>query len=150
MSTLEERLRAKLERRGECLIWTGAVISSGYGHISRGRRGEGMVLVHRAAHELWIGPIPEGFQVDHVVARGCTSKLCCEPGHLEAVTQRVNRERQGGSTRGRRVSVCKRGHDLTAEDGRNSRGNCRLCANIRARAFSRNLPTAIYLGEVAA
>jgi len=95
-----DRFWAKVTKTENCWIWTGAVagskISYGYfkpGYIVRGtpRR---PVYVHRFAHEMLIGPIPEGYEVDHVVERGCTSELCVNPAHLEAVTPEENKARR--------------------------------------------------------
>lgn len=82
------RFAAKLRRSpAGCLEWTGARNSKGYGCLVL--RTEPW-LAHRLAHVVFIGPIPEGFEVDHVRARGCTSILCMEPDHLEAVSKREN------------------------------------------------------------
>jgi hypothetical protein len=35
-----------------------------------------MVLAHRYAYTLLVGPISDGFTIDHVKDRGCTSTLC--------------------------------------------------------------------------
>lgn len=66
-----------------CWEWQGAVATSGYGRMGTG-------YTHRVAHEIYIGEIPPGYQVDHL----CRNKLCFNPGHLEAVTQEVNLQRQ--------------------------------------------------------
>jgi hypothetical protein len=44
---------------------------------------------YRVAHELAIGPIPEGMEVDHL----CFNPGCCNPAHLEAVTPAENKRR---------------------------------------------------------
>lgn len=66
-----------------CWEWTGAVSTSGYGRVGAG-------YVHRLAHDLYIGPIPDGHQIDHL----CRNRTCFNPDHLEAVTQEVNLRRQ--------------------------------------------------------
>ena len=82
------RFAAKLRRSPTgCLEWTGAKNSKGYGCLVL--RSEPW-LAHRLAHVVFIGPIPEGYEVDHVRDSGCTSILCTEPTHLEAVTKRDN------------------------------------------------------------
>lgn len=82
------RFAAKLRRSaGGCLEWTGARNSKGYGCLVL--RNEPW-LAHRLAHVVFIGPIPEGHEVDHVRDSGCTSILCTEPTHLESVTKRAN------------------------------------------------------------
>lgn len=48
---------------------------------------------HRVAYQLTHGPIPDGLVVDHVAARGCRMRACCNPAHLEAVTHRENARR---------------------------------------------------------
>ena len=71
------------------------------------------VYVHRAMYELDVGPIPEGLVLDHVAARGCISTKCCNPAHLEPVTQREN-VRRGSSLLAQRArqTHCKHGHLL--------------------------------------
>lgn len=105
-----------------CWLWTGPVGNHGYGTSGGGSTGE--KLVHRIAHVLFIGPIPPRYQVDHVAKRGCTSKLCINPAHLEAVTQRENLIRQGEA-----VTHCPRGHEYTAENTYRSpkAPRCRRC-----------------------
>uniref|UniRef100_A0AAU7J7L6 HNH endonuclease n=2 Tax=unclassified bacterial viruses TaxID=12333 RepID=A0AAU7J7L6_9VIRU len=78
---------------GGCIMWTGAVGKNGYGNIGlwNPRRIE---YVHRLAYRVEVGPIPEGYQIDHVRKSGCTSILCVNRHHLEAVTQAENLRRQ--------------------------------------------------------
>jgi len=59
-----------------------------YGFTSR--MGEQTPLAaHRLAHEVFTGPIPDGYEVDHT----CLNTLCCNPLHLEAVTPAENKRR---------------------------------------------------------
>lgn len=58
-----------------------------YRYVKVDGRGVG---IHVVAHQLWIGPIPEGYVVDHVYDRGCRYRDCFNPAHLEAVTGREN------------------------------------------------------------
>jgi hypothetical protein len=58
-----------------CLVWTGARTSQGYGNIAVERVN---YLAHRLAHELVVGPIPEGLQVQHL----CNNRLCIRIEHL--------------------------------------------------------------------
>jgi hypothetical protein len=83
--TTAERLLAKSERDEEtgCLRWTGVHTPKGYGRIRVAGRDR---FVHQVAHEVWIGPIPSGMEVDHVAAVGCAHRDCIEPRHLESVT----------------------------------------------------------------
>jgi hypothetical protein len=94
-----------LEDRGyssPCWIWQKRINFKGYGIVSHGDRSHG---VHRVAYELFVGPIPEGLQLDHL----CCVKACCNPVHLEPVTNAENARRSRGV---RRWEFCKRGHRM--------------------------------------
>lgn len=66
-----------------CWVWTGRLNRNGYGRVWwQGRE----PVVHRVVWELLIGPIPKGLVLDHL----CRNRACCNPGHLEPVTQREN------------------------------------------------------------
>jgi hypothetical protein len=98
MRTVEERFWAKLERAGddECWMWKGAHTSEGYGLMYRQARPQQWYRSHRLAHELLVGPIPEGMHVLH----RCDSPPCCNPAHLFLGTQADNnrdRARKGRS-----------------------------------------------------
>lgn len=59
-----------------------------YGFSSR--RGEQTpIAAHRLAYEVFKGQIPDGYEIDHT----CENTLCCNPGHLEAVTPGENKRR---------------------------------------------------------
>lgn len=126
---LERKILTRSVRDGECLRWTGSHNPKGYGQVCH----EGRVLdVHRAAHELWVGPIPDGLEVDHVAARGCRHRDCVEPAHLEAVTHAENLRRKA------EITHCPRGHEFSEANTRwatNDRGyrvrKCRACPRER-------------------
>lgn len=81
-----------------CWIWQGGVMPTGYGRIHWGGKAH---YAHRVAYELSVGPIPPGFEVDHL----CYTRLCVRPDHLEAVTPRENRVRARA-----RIQACPKGH----------------------------------------
>lgn len=92
---LDERLWRRIDATvgpAACWPWGGARTAAGYGVLGRGRRGEGLAYAHRVAYESRRGPIPEGLQIDHL----CRNRACCNPAHMEAVTQRVNIARGHG------------------------------------------------------
>lgn len=75
-----------------CWIWNGAPQSkAGYCrvHLRSGTR-----LAHRASYEQFVGPIPEGLQLDHL----CRVPSCVNPEHLEPVTHAEN-GRRGRATK---------------------------------------------------
>lgn len=84
--TLAERLMARGKRDPDtgCLLWTGALLLSGYGAINdcRGR----IRTVHRVAWEIEHGPVPEGLFVCH----HCDVRSCFEIGHLFVGTPQDN------------------------------------------------------------
>lgn len=84
------RLWSHVTADGDCWIWRGAVNSRGYGTICIAGRTR---LVHRVSFESLVGPIPNGLTIDHVHERGCTSKRCVRPDHLEPVTRAENNRR---------------------------------------------------------
>ena len=132
MDILEERfLKYVAKAPLGCWLWTGTTAGSTaqYGYFSvNGRK----VPAHRVAYELWVGPIPDGQEIDHVAERGCVSKLCVNPAHLEPVSHAENRRRG-------RLSVCRAGlHDLTDPtnlrwDSKGQRRGCLACHNERRR-----------------
>lgn len=67
-----------------CWLWTGHVSRSGYVQFVTG--GSDRQYAHRWAYEHFVGPIPEGRQLDHL----CRTRHCVNPAHLEPVTPREN------------------------------------------------------------
>lgn len=101
-----------------------------------GKRGKVHVGAHRVAYELFVGPIPDGLELDHL----CRVRNCINPDHLEAVTHQVNVERKpkDRSPYQRRGHMtdrgeCIEGHNLDVV-GVNTQGYCRECARISRRA----------------
>jgi hypothetical protein len=126
--SLPDRIEAKIDRSGDCHLWTGYVEKNGYGRAKF--RGE-MWLVHRLVYALEVGPIPPGMQIDHVRTRGCTSRACVNVAHLEAVTLTENALRA-------RKTHCLRGHPYdeanTYVDPSTGYRRCRRCHADAERA----------------
>ena len=76
-------LGVEVDKATGCWLWTRALQPAGYGRISVNGR---LIYTHRAAYEAFVGPIPEGMDIDHL----CRVRSCCNPDHLEPVTRREN------------------------------------------------------------
>jgi len=124
----------KLKLSGDCLLWMGQKINTGYGVF--GYKFGKKVLVHRFAYERLIGPIPGGLQLDHL----CRNRACVNPAHLEPVTQRENLLRgEGFAAINARKTHCPRGHEYTPENTyllstRNKR-TCKTCSRERGKKY---------------
>lgn len=120
MSELE-RFLAKVEK-GDCWVWTGSRVPRGYGRLrlSSPRR---MVYAHRWAYEWFIGPIPEGMEIDHL----CRNPSCVNPDHLEAVTHRENVHRGEAGRNNRDKTHCPKGHRYDEENTAPRVGGGRRC-----------------------
>ena len=84
---LWKRILMKCDWVDECLVYRGYKVKGGYGLIHK--QGKNF-YVHRVVYEFFFGPVPEGYEVDHVYASGCRNAACCRPDHLEAVTASEN------------------------------------------------------------
>jgi hypothetical protein len=135
--SLAERFWARVERwdPDECWLWLGCRTSRGYGElwdlIEKKQR-----VVHRLAYEWLVGPIPDGFHIDHL----CRNRLCVNPKHLEPVTSQVNTLRgTGPSALNARKTHCLRGHPLSGSNlGRQRKGRfCLTCDRAYRREWNR-------------
>jgi hypothetical protein len=113
-----------------CWIWLGPTVHNGYGRICVNSKPS---MAHRWAYEHFVGPIPQGLQIDHL----CRVRACCNPDHLEPVTPLENTRRgQGNGSK----THCNYGHPFDdsntvwIKDG--ARKPCRACRECR-RAFGR-------------
>lgn len=115
-----------------CWEWLGSTNGLGYGRMRL--PGDTYHYAHRVSYEDHKGPIPTGYQVDHL----CRNPLCINPDHLEAVTNRENIARSKNKCASvLRENKCFRGHDFTPENTYvtwNGGRSCRICRNQRERA----------------
>lgn len=62
-----------------CWFWLGTRAWKDYGKFDS-------TTAHRAAYEIFVGPIPAKLVIDHL----CRNPRCVRPDHLEAVTHAEN------------------------------------------------------------
>lgn len=91
---VEYRLYSKTIKQADgCLIFTGCISTQGYGSISVDGK---MRSAHIVSYELVHGPVPFGYELDHL----CNRKVCINPEHLEPVTHKENMRRSSLRRRG--------------------------------------------------
>lgn len=109
-----------------CWLWTGPPYG-GKGNVRYSRVGEGgregrTLLGHRVSYEHFVGPIPEGLEIDHL----CRRPLCVNPKHLEPVLHAENVDRGAKANQ----THCMYGHEFTDENTAlrdNGTRKCRKC-----------------------
>lgn len=140
-----ERFWAKVDRRGpdDCWVWTAATDTTGYGRFNIG--GGTIRPAHVVAYTLTVGPIPDGYDLDHQChnadtscagGSSCPHRRCVNPAHLEPATRAVNLKR-GRRGKAKRLFACRRGHPYTDEStyvGKDGKRTCRRCGAERAYA----------------
>lgn len=142
-NTLSSRIMARVRKDEEtgCWVWLGCISGKGYekgegyGRIQAVLGKLGQVSTHRVMYEQHKGPIPPGLQIDHL----CRNRRCCNPDHLEAVTQKENIMRGiSFSAHNARKTACPRGHEYTSDNvvwdvsRGDRRRKCRECERLRA------------------
>jgi hypothetical protein len=122
----EERFLPRVDQMGEgCWLWTGDLDGRGYGSFFDGERTR---KAYRWGYEFFMGPIPEGMELDHL----CRVPACVNPDHLEPVTHAENMRRSAPAT----SAYCVHGHEFTPENTHvNAKGHrgCRACWRERKR-----------------
>lgn len=112
---------SKVDKTGDCWLWTGTRNQKGYGRAELGGRRTG---AHRVAWLRSGRDIPEGMQLDHL----CRNRACVNPGHLEVVNNRTNVLR-GHTLPALNIQKthCVNGHAYSVENTRYRKDGSRLC-----------------------
>lgn len=125
------RFWSKVEKTETCWLWLPPTNHAGYGIFWPTNKKR--FMAHRWAYETFVGPVPEGLDLDHL----CRVRQCVNPAHLEPVTRRENTLRGNSpSVVIRRRGTCDRGHELTADNlanAGNGKVTCRKCHNAWRR-----------------
>lgn len=128
--------KVRVEASG-CHVWTGGKTLGGYGNFGyeTAHRGGKQDLAHRWIYEHTVGPIPAGYDIDHL----CRNRACVNVEHLEPVTRQENIRRAAAAK-----TACPAGHHYTPENTYVRPGtvhrSCRTCMHKRdiARAPIKN------------
>lgn len=98
----QARFWAKVDKRGDCWIWTGALSDEGYGNFSIALAGRRRVVrAHRVAWFFYYqSAIDPTHYLDHYLTplALCVGRFCVNPTHLEPVPKHVNDARAAGAT----------------------------------------------------
>jgi hypothetical protein len=135
MDTLLQRIESSsVALPNGCIISKRSKTPGGYARINVGKR---PMYVHRVAYELAKGPIPNGYEIDHL----CRNPACCNPDHLEVVTRAENNRRSNSvSAVCSRMTHCAEGHALSGANliiRKNGQRRCRECNNRWHREYKK-------------
>ena len=134
-----------------CWNWTGHINSkTGYGTCHYKWLSKKNIYAHRFTYEVLVGTIPDDNVIDHL----CRNRGCCNPLHLEAVSQKTNLMR-GVDTIARLNSEkkrCKNGHLLFGDNlrinvrkgGRYKQRVCKMCMADACRRYQQKKRDRIY------
>lgn len=120
--TWQEAFFSKVEKTTSCWFWGASKTHDGYGRFNRDSN---HYMAHRFIYVKLIGPIKEGFVLDHL----CRNRSCVNPIHLRQVTSYVNLTQNSLSPPAINLNKthCLRGHEFTEDNTYKQRGKNRLC-----------------------
>lgn len=144
-SDIEERFWARVHKvPAECWTWQSTTSPGGYGVF---RFKNNKFSAHVWAYRRFVGPVPEGLQLDHLChtrdtscsgGDSCPHRRCVNPEHLEPVTPREN------TLRGKSIQAanadkthCVNGHPFSAMNTRISPQGTRVCKACQRAATAR-------------
>lgn len=141
VSPIDSRIRKRIAERmviqdmgykTPCWISTRAAQPNGYTRMYAKGKAR---LTHRVSYEAWHGPIPNGLVIDHL----CRVRTCCNPEHLEPVTNSQNLVR-GDTKIAKQVAQthCHKGHEFTPDNTYQRPDRVgRMCRRCRAETAQR-------------
>lgn len=130
-----------------CWVWQKRIQWNGYAQICVGSRTDNSrknVNAHRASYEAFVGPLKQGFHIDHL----CRNRACVNPEHLEQVTPKENVHRSDAVYK-RLMSKtrCIWGHAFTDKNTyiwpKSGHRTCKQCSRQRHRQYAKARTAAI-------
>ncbi len=120
----EANFWSQVNKTDNCWLWTGFVNKRGYGEYASPYLTTR--LVHRIAYGLIKGELPD-MPLDHM----CREKTCCNPAHLEPVSNLTNVRRSNIGQHWANKTHCPKGHAYDEENTIRYKGSrtCRECKN---------------------
>ncbi len=93
------RFWSQVDKSGECWLWKGSVIHSGYGRFTADGK---QTSAHRWSYQHAYGPLAEGLLACH----SCDTPRCVNPAHLFPGTHATNTDDMVRKERNVRGSLC--------------------------------------------
>lgn len=116
---LIDKVFARLEWQGECLVVVTGTDDRGYGIVEEWRGGV-RVRVHKAHRVVYAQHFGKDAIRNREVRHTCDNPPCCNPEHLLAGTHAENMQDMAERGRGRKITQgrthCVNGHALTPPD----------------------------------
>lgn len=121
------------DKETTCWNWKGYKSELNYGIISIQNK---TFYTHRVSYTLFHKPIPKGLVVHHM----CNNRACCNPEHLDIMTQIENVSMNGSGSYGHFAARthCVNGHELSNDNLvqsslKKGKTECLKCNNKRVR-----------------
>lgn len=131
--------KIRFNEKTTCWEWIGRIDKDGYGKF-------GFFIFNSRAYVISL--LLHGFTLNQelVIDHLCRNKACCNPEHLEQVTQKENSLRGLGGYHNLLKTHCKNGHEFTPQNTyiNENKRVCKTCNRNRCRKYAQNKSTKQY------
>lgn len=95
---------------------------------------------HRLMYEITVGPIPDGYEIDHE----CENRACVNPDHLKAKSHEQHRK-DAWARKGKVIGRCINGHEMVGKNVYHYKGTktCRTCRRAAKERFISKQPASV-------